>query len=764
MLYGEFTNSIATLSDAHDVGTLYRKEITNGQLVSKTGIDLIGALIGHIFKWIIGQTKSENDQLMKELFDDAKAYFTVDESSDSPAINASTEITPYALKVSKYVLEQLKSKKLIEDKEFTAIDEELKTHIKEIPDELKELVEDSDWKEIPSIYEVLKLSDELKKRSPKLSESQVVLMQRCLHLNEKIIHARELIKDNPEYTDFFNIEEFNAIQEVPARLAKASVRIHKRFHLHHGEVEVVDGKLNPTKKQLLAAFKLAKQIPIVNHSNDPQLMKISARLIQTILLGPEGIKEIPFPQDCHSFEYQELNTQAENSRIPIKFEQLSSYLEYHIRSQTIPSTEAILIDIKSKTGISIILLEEDQKNITEKCFIQEASDSSLSILKELLTTTTSSESENTKTQLDKYFQKVDLDKLQNLKEKYTISVSLPLEKDRIKEIVEENLVDEITADNVDSLKAALQTAILERISKKEKAVTDFIENITVDDLSKYQKKAQEKSIPKYAGNFIKDSLDRGNPLQINEISYNLTNPEERDQFFSVCRDEYYKSLLSPNGVTQAMDQLELLHETCQFPKSMTQDQFYNFLVDARSEGTQVTDEALKAVAEKTCFSDEQIEILTKHSGKTKEEIEPLLRLKMLQLMLVCNQSAQGANTSNFNPEIKKQIETRLHLNSKVSCTQKETMTTVSPSLDSFEAYARYHMVIIKDGSGLDYSENLVPIGSFDKVLTVDALSPPSDGSHTFGTYSEYNHVGISPLAVLNLEDLTKAITEQKISE
>ncbi len=669
----EFTQSMVKLSDAHDVGTLYRKKVVNGQLVSRTGLDLIGALLGHIIKWILGKTTSENDRLMKDLFAEAKEHFESSSTSEASDIQATTKITPYALKVSDYVLKQLKGAEAINVTEFNTIESELKKHIRKIPNNLKDLIEDDDWKEIPSIYEVLKLCDELKKRSPRLSDDQIALMKRCVHLNKKIHETRKLIKKNSKYQEFFNIEEFNAIQEVSTRLVQSSIRLHKRFRSQYGKVEMIDGALNPTKKQLLGAFKMAKQIPIVNHLTDPQLMVVSSRLIQTILVGPQRVKEIPFPDDCHSFEYQELNTQAEKAKIPVNFDQFDSFLEYHIRSQNrslglVLKKEGIVSDISFNLG----------KEVVEKCFTKPADEESLKTLNTLLAKT-----------------------------------------------------------------------------------------LSIGDFEDLQAKVFKRSSLDYTANFINDNLSRkGLFLKLGDQTFELAETKDREIFFELGRDSFYNHLLeNPDKIDELIEQNEWLNESVQFPNDLTKEKFLEYLKEANAEANARCEESiLEQVAEMTCFTDEQIKNLAEKSHNSKEEIEPLLRLKMLQLMTVCNQSAMGINTNAIDPGIKEQIENRLNTKLQLSCTLKQSVTTISPSLDGFQNRTRYHISFVTDLTNIEFSEQLLPIGSFDKVLDIEALAPPATDSHTFGTFAEYDHVGISPLIVPKLDDLTKAITEQKVKE
>ncbi|PJD96079.1 MAG: hypothetical protein CK425_06665 [Parachlamydia sp.] len=163
-----------------------------------------------------------------------------------------------------------------------------------------------------------------------------------------------------------------------------------------------------------------------------------------------------------------------------------------------------------------------------------------------------------------------------------------------------------------------------------------------------------------AEQFIKDCLDRkGNQISIDSKTFEIMEniPETTQSVFSLIRDLYGKYLHDHPCETQKLIKEEdslLFQKILEFfPCDATEFAISNFpkscfnrllapslkrYAESSDLAEQETHKRLLALQAATDFDERLIQDIAKNSGCAPQEIEPLMRKKMLQLMMIMNQS------------------------------------------------------------------------------------------------------------------------------
>jgi hypothetical protein len=344
--FPQYVENLMKLLDAKDSKNLYKKEFANGNIVDKSGSNLIWSVSKNVFYKITFQSKKiesiENNKL-ESLFDvlhkdlnnkdstkttahkvEVNAGFSgidspenmVESTQENPTpgypYDPNFKVTPLnnnlprLLDISKqfekiYPLAQ----GFLKDNINTWIDEQIGKNNPSLKEFTKKMmsIDFNILKKFNGLFKKMTFEDVLSKMSPKDLE----LIQHCLILDAEIKN-KALSKDHILSLTFLNIP--TAEVEKLAGLFYAKLKPLRDTYLKECEkVSVgVDGKLQTNLGQLKSAFDLTLEriIPALSDSIAPQYKILVARMTQYILCGQE-INTVPFPEDEFCFTCKELN-------------------------------------------------------------------------------------------------------------------------------------------------------------------------------------------------------------------------------------------------------------------------------------------------------------------------------------------------------------------------------------------------------------------------------------------------------------------------
>lgn len=708
----EFTQTTASLKQAYDGGSLYRKKLVNGKLVSRSGFDLVGALLKHVVVWIRLQKISDNNLRLGDMFTESVVYYQK-KLPPTPVLTPTMLLPPINsnhVKITSFVLKTLQLDTKYKD---------LKKQLEEA-EKLAPLLEDSDWKELDSIDYVHELSDlnnKLKQETPQLSTEEIKLIAKCLRLKYKIVNVRELLENNPDQNVLVDMTKLRAVEDIARTLeTKCEViatnletkceALHDTFETQYGAVEIRDGRPLPTQAQLEGALDIAfRELPyLYDNVTDPELKRVSARLLQQILCGKNKLSEIPYPEDDCDFGIKEIADKEEPDMTPMTIPQGWSFLEFYIKTQR--EVNPRVIEKKLAELVNKVEWHGDERDL----------------LKEALALYTTPKTHEEYSQM------------------WT------------------------------ALSNIIHTYYFPGLDDAQKSTVDlWLRGLKESGLSEFSRQCQQASVNKYVHQYLWDYSRHGTLYRVGGLMYDIMKEGQREAFFQAFRDQYFEYLRNhPTEIQTAIVSAIGLENTVGIHSEMDDSEFAKLI-----QGNQPAGVAIEPILEYSAFTEEQLAELSKASGRSKDELQPLMRLKLLQFMLLCGQGIAGFQPANFNSQKENELplERRInemeidHGDGMVALHNIDIHITIGDDFDKIHAVAHKKIVIggMSD-SNLPLKRNLtkaemerLPVGTTEQEIIIHSMSQPRQAGPAGKLYYVKN-VGISPLLRNNISQFVEFFT------
>lgn len=745
MSFNNFSKAIASIKESYDAGTLYKKTLVNGQLQRKSVTALIGATYKHFKLWCRNELKKDNEQRMEKLF-----YECVEELKKSATTESEmfTDIpSPYTLKITNYVINKLQIDNKISQEKIAFVNQ-----VKETADliaknplalSLSHVMQDPDWLAIDSIKDVRELYKKLENPYAKLTDKEIDLMKKCLRLAPKIIELEETFESDPQLATMVNNKEFSAIKKIAFRFADRTDYLRDEYWKVYGSVKMDEsGHLIPTKNQLKGAFDLAfKKIPLLmEHRTDPEIRKLAARFVYTLMCDDEQIETVKLPDNDFSFSILEVSESENDRNYDIKDIPFGSYLELHLMTQAEKLGEVIEETFKSSPIIGhpyYIDVKNPQFAPLLFNFNQQPKETLVKVL-DFVKISTSILTPKVRERLEnegKDFEKVDKTEIQKIEQ-------------QIK-------------------------------SEMKQKLKEFIENLKNEAIRELKDSMQRASIRKYLGNFLFDNIQRESAIILEGREYNLTKKGNLELFLAEFKENYYQLLLNnPQTLINTVEQNKRNQEATGINADMTSEEWRKDLSALRGN---VMGDSISTIVKDTSFSEEQINKLHEVSGLSSKEIEPLLRVKMMQLMIIMNQSTVGLEPQSLKPSNPDNLQLRMitAYGSEVNCIPTKGFCMINPDFNGIKLEQGFNIAIptygpldkVKIPTG--FHEKHVTLGSLVKKVDIDQLLPtenqeptedqePTENQRpTWGRLNESTNFTVSIDGAPSIDTLFNVVAEKK---
>jgi hypothetical protein len=729
MSFNNFSKAITSIKEAYDTDTLYQKTVVNGKLQKKSGWALIGATYKHFKLWLNDGIKQDNEKRMEKLFNDCvEDLKTV--SSESELFNEEALLkdipSPYTLKITKFVINTLENNKKISDEKIKIVDQLKKTA--DLLTHDSSIVEDPDWLAIHSIKEVRDLNKKLENPYADLNEQETTLMKRCLRLFPEILKVEESCK-NAILPIADNPKEFNAIKKIGYRFVHRADHLREEYGKMYGSVKSdANGRLLPTKKQLQGAFELAfKKMPLLmQNRSDENIRKLAARAVYTLMCDDEQTKSAEFPNNDFSFFIREVNETEKERDHKIKNTEYSSYLEFQIMTQVEALAKIITDKFKDLAGTDFqIHLDSKNPRVIELIllFNKEPKKSLETLIPHVLLTEGFLQSEEKKLEV-------------------------------------ENLNENDIKQAKKNLRSHLKSNLKEQLDKGLKKLEE-------QDLKEIKDNMQVWSIQKYLGNFLYDTVTREAYITLGKKQYNLAKGE-LNKFLIDFQQNYYEFLKNPQNLIDTLEQNKQNQAITGIKASLSAEEFKHHL--SAIHGNEMSD-SISNIINGTSFTEKQIQELKEASFLTvsKPDIESLLRVKMMQLMIIINQSTEGLEPQSLNPSHLESLQMRMNAAfnyNNVKFTPVERTWVINPDFNGVKLThkinisAPYDNIADKVNTSVRTTE--VTLASLVKKVDIDQFLPVSSKSNV-GTLNESIDFGVSIDAAPSIDTIFKlfSVDEKK---
>ncbi len=314
----------------------------------------------------------------------------------------------------------------------------------------------------------------------------------------------------------------------------------------------------------------------------------------------------------------------------------------------------------------------------------------------------------------------------------------------------------------DQIKTILRNAVAKDIfptnSEYAAKLMQWIDRAEGEDLRRLQKAIKEKSIIQYLGNFLYDCVQRKNyTFSLNKKEFEVFK-KQAGVFFRAYRKQLFNELIeNPLKIQELLQSNREQEQSTGIPHDLTKTTLDDWMIRSKKKPIEAED-----ILQYTTFTGRQLKKLAELSGVPKKQIEPLLRVKALQLMIVANQSTQALEALNFDPAATFPLQSKF-LNPPLEFLTAHYEVNIrtfvlSPSLNALSVRLGNTLVIATDEARekkfavpSSFRGERFPLGTLVKETRIDTLTNAS--TEEVGTFYEYKDFGVNPNMVDHMDDL-----------
>lgn len=790
--FSSFIQTTLDIQKGKEAGNLYLKELNKeGKVKSKKGWKFIKALFGHFFFLITGKAKQKLESKYNRLIDQTLKFYkkSVDESSPG-------KLKEHAFSVN---FSNIKQVQTILDVYMENLPAE--EGIVTIPDELHEMYEKIDTKakelfqkgpaEIKALHQALKkksiepkevklLAEKLEKGKT-LSTNEKKLVVSCLKLGPEVVKTLE----RKDVQNYFNVDILQDIKKVGDRLLSNTSKLHDKFQKDYGSIsdEI------PTCGQLLGAFRLVlynmKELHEANQKAEDRVYIM--RAVQVVMFGKKIQKDNRAKQN-YRFTFKEAeelknNTFWKNNSVKDikdlsqklstddglneREEQLlKSALEFGSDANIKESFEKV-DKLNKQIGTNFLKVPEEIEAI-RKLFSsalsrtdqKEINDVFYSVYKEKLV--------NLHKTFAKKFGRVSIKNNKPIPKKSQLIAAFKMAFENMPELMEARVNDQarkitarviqlimVESKNIEKIPYPKNDVCFtfKELSKKRQIVDlQLKEHSSFFDFHLTDKtEIKKKKLNKYIHSFYLDNIPRPSSIKkIGDEEFELKK-ESLGLFITKIKEKLLN--VASENPQKIIDMYEE-YDKDQFLKSLP-NKFEEILKTAFKN-----DDDLNAI---------ENNIKLPEDVQDQDKLSSLLKIRVLELMSLMNQSIQGFETIHF-PELKKQDLLTVALCdigfSTLDPNIQDRRMVLKEDIDGLTSSMTCNIGSPNDNKcqqllNIDkkfFSEaELLPLFSFDRKIEIHQISPRGEKTDPLATFCNYENFLVSPDTLNILDKVLKTL-------